>query len=109
MAYALTEMEADLAEDLCRMGVTWIARQPNGDLMAFHVRPYRQVENDTATPWVVKRSGTIQAKHAPRIVSKEREDFPRIHRTASQPTSVIDLSITYKMDHLWGVPAPVHV
>lgn len=107
MAYALTEMEKDLAEDLCRMGATWIARQPNGDLMAYLVRPERQIADDKTTPWVVKRGGTMSAKHAPIVVSKEREDFPRIHKAALQPTSVIDLSVTYHMDHLWGVPAPV--
>lgn len=101
MSNGLTDVEVLLAEDLFDMGLTWIARQPNGDLVAFKTRPVRQDEDDLKSPWVVKHRGTINASQMPVVVSKEREDFFRVHIRAVRPTNVIDIAIKHQLSYLW--------
>lgn len=101
MTIALTEVEVELTEDLYSRGLTWIARQPNGDLVAFETRPERQDPDDVKSPWVVKRGGTVKATQLPLLVSKEKEDFYRVHMKAVRPTNILDIAIKNHLSYLW--------
>ena len=102
MAREVTDFELELVEDVFEMGGRWLVRQPNGDLVAFRYRPVRQEPSNKKSPWIVKRGGTIKATDMPIIVSKEAEDLARIHKTAEQPSCILELSIKHGLNHLWN-------
>lgn len=102
MARPLTHMEIELLEDVYFMGAKWLARQSNGDLIAFRTRPKRLNPDDKKSRWLPENIHSIPLKNKEILVSKEKEDFPRIHRTAPQPTSVLDLIAKHKLDYLWA-------
>jgi len=101
MAHVMTDMEVELAEYLYVRGLTWIVRQPNGDLVAFKKRPFRRNPEDLSSPWIPAKNRTASSKALSVVISKEKEDFKRIHRRNPQPTNVIDIAVRQGMKHLW--------
>lgn len=101
MARVLTDMEVELAEYLYVKGLTWMARQPNGDLVAFKKRPFRRNLEDLSSRWLPAKGRTASSRDLPVVISKEKEDFKRIHRRNPQPTNVIDIAARQGMSYLW--------
>lgn len=102
MSRPLTTIEVELLEDVFFMGAKWMIRQPNGDLIAFRTRPRRLEPSDKKSPWQPEYQHSIPLRNKEILVSKEKEDFPRVYKTAPQPTSVLDLIAKHQLDYLWA-------